>query len=129
MENNETQRLIDEELNTMQKPMTGEKLPKFKLEEKKVKKIHIDFEKDYPFQEYRKTEESKDKMTGEKVTIEKVTKMIPVVHNGERLLWWLNVKNPAYRELLERHKLGQSDFNITQIGNQSETKYEFVDIN
>jgi len=86
-----------------------------KLEENKVTEITIDFSK--PF----------DKWQGQNANGTDVTKAkIPIIHLSENKIWWLNVFNPIYREIITAGKSGQSTFKILQTGTQDKTKYVMV---
>ena len=104
-----------EELGT-QEERVFEKLPALKLQENKVTEIVVDFSK--KFEKYETTN-----MKNEKVT----KAIIPVTLAGVKHNFWLNKKNPVYRELL---KLGEGKTSVTvkimQTGNKENTKYILV---
>jgi hypothetical protein len=93
-----------------------EKLPALKLEENKVTEITIDLKE--KFQTYDTTN-----MKGEPVR----KAIIPVLVNGQRMNWWLNKKNPVYREILDMAK-GKDTLivKIMQTGSKQNTKYILV---
>jgi len=102
---------IDEEMQTMQTPLTGERLPSLKLEAGKVIRFTIDFSNKF-----------------QKWSNQEVTKaIIPVLHKGERKNFWLNVRNPLYREICERGKKGQTEFVVSTAGSQKDTRYTIVE--
>ena len=68
----------------------GESLPSFKLEENKQETIDIDIRKEWSRWE--------DQEEGKTV----IKKIIPVIHNNERKNFWINCKNPIYREIVEK---------------------------
>lgn len=105
---------LDEELKQTGRP-TFEQLPSLKLMPNKLVEIEVDFSK--PFQKWTGTQGKKE-----------VTKaIIPVVVNGEKLNFWLNVRNPLYHTLCEKGKAGTNKFKIIQIGVQDDTKYNLVE--
>jgi hypothetical protein len=91
-----------------------EELPSLKLTPNVIAEVSIDFSK--PF----------DKWVGEANGKPVVKKIIPVTVAGTRLLWWLNVKNPVYKELITLGAAGQTTFKILQTGTQANTKYVLV---
>ncbi len=103
---------IEEEEKTLQPAPTGERLQGLHLESGKVVKIKIDFSK--PF----------EKWTDPKG---RVKALIPVEHKGERKIWWINTRNPIYRQILERGKQGQTEFAISTTGTQENTRYTLVE--
>ena len=108
---NKQQTWIDEELQTMQTPLTGERLPALKLETNKITKFVVDFTNKF------------QKWNGEDVT----KAIIPVVHKGERKNLWMNCRNPLYREICERGKKGQVEFVVSTTGSQKDTRYTVVE--
>ena len=46
--------------------------------------------------------------------------------DGIKKNFWLNTKNPLYRELLAEGKAGNNKVQIIQIGTQADTKYQLV---
>ena len=95
---------------------TGERLPAMKfLEENKAETIVIDFSK--PFDKYTDTTNTQKNV---------VKALVPVTHNGEKKIWWLNKKNPAYQEILKAGKAGTTSFKVMRTGTGAATKYIFV---
>jgi hypothetical protein len=90
----------------------GEKLPALKLEENKITEIEVDFSK--PF----------DKWTAEDGVVKKI---VPVVVKEEKFVWWVNVKNPIYSQILQKGEEGTNKFKILQTGNQQSTRYTIVE--
>jgi len=87
--------------------------PSLKLEEGKIYVLEIDFS-----QEFEKWIEPETKV---------VKKLIPVMHEGERKIFWLNTRNPLYKELLMAYKNnGQTLFKIIRTGTFGDTKYNLV---
>lgn len=90
----------------------GERLPALKLEENKITEMDIDFSK--PF----------DKWKAEDGVLKKI---IPVTVKDEKLVWWVNVKNPIYGQILQKGKAGVTKLKILQTGHQKETRYTIVE--
>lgn len=91
-------------------PQEYEVLPSIKLVQDDIIEIEIDFSK--PF----------DKWDDE---VNKVIKAkIPIVQDGEKRLWWLNIKNPVYIEIIRAGRQGQTKFKILQTGTKRDTKYK-----
>lgn len=90
----------------------GERLPPLKLVEKEITRITVDFSK--PFDKW---------VDQEKGTVKK---LVPVEHNGEKKIWWLNVKNPIYSEVIDAGLLGQTELDILQSGFGEKTRYTLV---
>ena len=105
---------LDEEAKKLTAPTTYEELPSLKLTPNVIAEITVDFSK--PFQEWIGENQ------GKKVT----KKIIPVQVAGQRLNWWLNVKNPVYREIVNLGKTGTKQFKVLQTGSQQNTKYVLV---
>ena len=91
-----------------------EELPSLKLQPNVIAELTIDFAK--PFDEWTGEQNGK--------TIKK--KIIPVTLAGTRMVWWLNVKNPIYKDVINGGKSGQKIFKILQTGTQASTKYVLV---
>ena len=93
-----------------------EKLPPLKLVENEVTEITIDCSKKWDI--YNTTN-----MKGDKV----VKAIIPVLSAGQKMNFWLNKRNPLYRELLDLC-LGKQAIivKIMQTGTQADTKYILV---
>lgn len=90
----------------------GEKLPALKLEENKITEIEIDFSK--PF----------DKWTAEDGVVKKI---VPVIVNNEKFVWWVNVKNPIYSQILQKGEAGIKKLKVLQTGTQKNTRYAIVE--
>jgi hypothetical protein len=97
-------------------PTNYEKRPALKLEENKLTEIVIDVSK--PFEKYNTTNKKGDAV---------IKAIIPVLHNGEKKYWWLNKKNPTYREIVTMAK-GKTSvvLKVIQTGKQENTKYAIV---
>jgi hypothetical protein len=90
-----------------------DRAPALKLEENKITEIVVDFSK--PFEEWV-DEETKTKK-----------KIIPVTCKGEKLVWWLNVRNPVYHQIVQKGTEGVTTFKVLQTGSKQNTKYNLVD--
>jgi hypothetical protein len=118
MEETQTQNTnwLQEEAETLKEnAFDGERKPSLKLEENKIVEMTIDFSS--PFQKWEDREESK-------VTIKKI---IPVKVGEVELVWWLNIKNPIYGEIIKLGAEGQTVFKVIQTGNAKTTKYNLVE--
>ena len=105
---------IEQELKNTSTPSANyEKLESLKLEAGKIVKFTIDFSK--PFEKWT------DPKTGT------VKAIIPVTHKEVKKNFWLNVKNPLYRQLCELGKKGQTAFAVSTNGSQKDTKYSIVE--
>ena len=94
----------------------GERLPSLKLEEGKVTEITIDFK--LPFQKWIDNEN--------KVT-KKIIPCTSIIDGKvENMVWWLNVQNPIYKEIIQAGKKGETVFKIIKIGTRKDTKYKIV---
>lgn len=108
---------LDEEEKNLIKPITGERLPSLKLEQKKVTQITIDFSK--PFEKWDGDYQGK-----------KITKaIIPCTVTGDatRYNFWLNKKNPLFAQLIRSGREGKTTFKIIATGTQTDTRYNIVD--
>lgn len=112
-EQQELNNWLDAELRETQSPAPYEKRPALKLMPNKVVELEIDFSK--PFYKWE------DK-------IHKSFKaVIPVKVNGEALSFWVNVKNPIYRQICEKGRAGINKIKIVQTGSQAQTRYNIVE--
>ena len=102
---------LEDELATQTTHTDYEELPSLKLQPNVVTDIAIDFSN--PFQLW----------TGEQNGKTITKKIIPVVVNGSKMNWWLNIKNPAYKDIIHAGRTGQKTFKILQTGKQDKTKY------
>ena len=105
---------LDKEAETLKTPLQYEELPSLKLAPNVVTELEVDFSK--PFQAW----------TGESGGKTVTKKIIPVVLSGTRMNWWLNVKNPIYREVINLGKSGISKLKVMQTGTKADTKYILV---
>lgn len=114
MTNEQQTNWLDEEAKQFSNNATYEELPSLKLQPNVIAELTIDFSK--PFQEWHGEQNGK--------TI--VKKIVPVVLAGTKMNWWLNVKNPVYKEIIQAGKAGQTVFKVLQTGTQASTKYVLV---
>lgn len=87
--------------------------PALKLEENKIVKMTIDFTN--PFEKW---------IDNENNTIKKI---IPVKVGAGEFVWWLNVKNPVYSQIIEKGSKGQTEIKVLQTGNKQTTKYTLIE--
>ena len=116
MEETETQNTnwLKEEAETLKEnAFDGERKPALKLEENKIVTIIIDFSE--PFQKWTDSESNT------------VKKIVPVKVGEVELVWWINVKNPIYGEIIKKGAEGQTTFKVMQTGNGKSTKYNLVE--
>ena len=105
---------LNEEIEeTKTQAFDGERKPAFKLEEGKIFEIDIDFSK--PFDKWVDPNDNTS-----------IKKILPVKYKGEDKVWWLNVKNPIYQQILLAGKQGQTKFKVTQTGTGKNTKYSLL---
>jgi hypothetical protein len=105
---------LEEESKQFTSTATYEELPSLKLQPNVIADLTIDFSK--PFQVW----------TGENNGKTVTKKIIPVVLAGQRMVWWLNTKNPIYKEIITAGKNGVTQFKVLQTGTQQSTKYVLV---
>ena len=91
----------------------GEQKPALKLEENKIVKMTIDFSE--PFKKWIDSEEGT------------VKKIVPVRVGSADFVWWLNVKNPIYGDIIKKGSKGQTEFKVLQTGNKQTTRYTIVE--
>ena len=104
---------MDEELKQLnnEKQLT-ERKPAIKLEENKIYELEIDFSK--PWDKWINPEDGN------------IKKILPVKYAGIDSVWFLNIKNPCYRQILELGKKGQKKFKIIRSGIAKATRYNLV---
>lgn len=117
-QNQTNQNWIEQEKNELGAQSEGvfDKLPSLKLKENEITEIEIDLSE--KFRVYETTN----------LKNQPITKAImPVMYKGERHNWWLNKRNPIYREILD---LGAGKAKLTikvmQTGTKQNTKYIIV---
>jgi len=91
---------------------TTERLEGMRFEENIVTTIIVDFDK--PFEKWVDQENKA------------VKKLVPVIHEGTKKMWWLNTANPIYAELLKKGLEGKREFKIMRTGQKRATRYIFV---
>lgn len=94
----------------IEKPI-GEYPPALKLEPGKIATFDVDFSK--PFQKWIDGNGTK--------------KIIPVKHNGEDKVLWLNVRNPLYAHIIEKGIQGRTIFKVLRTGEGKETRYNPIE--
>lgn len=110
-----TENWLDNELKMLNETSTfdGEKLPSLELIENKIVEFTIDFNKKFEFYD------DMDNKT--------IKKIIPVTHEGVKKIWWLNVRNPIYRQVIEKGREGINSFKVMQVGNKQTTRYNLIE--
>lgn len=94
----------------------GERLPSLKFEENKPLLLEIDFSK--PFYKWQGFNFNKK---------EQITKaVIPLLCNNVRMAWWLNIKNPIYKDIVRLGREGQTKIKVVQIGIAQATRYTIL---
>lgn len=117
IEETETQKtnwLNEEAEKLKENTFDGERKPALKLEENKMVTMTIDFS-----EEFKKWIDPADP------TI--IKKIVPVKVGEVELVWWLNVKNPIYGEIIRKGAEGQTVFKVMQTGSGKNTKYNLVE--
>ena len=105
---------LNEELKEVKESsFDGERKPALQLEENKTIEMTIDFAQ--PFEKWKDTENDATK------------KIIPIIVGEVDLVWWLNIKNPIYHQIIELGSKGQTVFKVLQTGNKKTTKYILVE--
>jgi len=108
--------LNEETKNLKESSYDGERLPALKLEEKKITTISIDTSK--PFEKW---------VDQEKGTVKKI---LPCIVNAQQYVWWLNVRNPIYGEIIMRSTKVYPNplvIKVLQTGSKQDTKYNIVE--
>ena len=52
--------------------------------------------------------------------------IIPVLKDGKQFNFWLNKRNPTYREIIKELATGKRKFRILRTGQRKQTKYQLV---
>ena len=81
------------------------------------KSITVILDASEPWEEYTQADD-----TGKEVT----KRIIPVMHDGERKNWWLNIKNPIYKEVCEQCLNGNRTVKVFRTGKNNDTRYNLV---
>ncbi len=103
---------IESELKELGAQPHIEQLPALKLVENTIAEIEVDFSK--PWEKWVDPES--------KV----VKKIVPCTYLGVKSIFWLNTKNPIYRELLEAAKAGKTKFRILRTGTAKATRFTLI---
>jgi len=97
-----------------QNEFEGEKLPALKLEAGKITTFTVDDKQ--PFQKWIDPNDNT------------VKKIIPVFKDDdEKFVFWLNIRNPIYRQILEGLKSGKTTFKVLRTGERENTRYTLVE--
>lgn len=100
----------EEETFKQQTPQEYTPLPSLKLVQDDITEFDIDFT-----QQFKKWTDESDG---------KIKAIIPCTHNGQKVNWWLNIKNPVYAEIIRSGRTGQTHFKVLQTGTKKDTKYK-----
>lgn len=100
-----------EQENLISTKFDGEILPALKLEEGKIVTFMVDFSKEF------------GKWTDGTV----IKKIVPVTHKEEKKNLWLNVKNPLYKQIVDKGINGQTVFKVSTVGHAQDTRYTIVE--
>jgi hypothetical protein len=111
--NTEQNQWLNNELDGLSQNNNFERLESLKLEENKIETFEVLWA-EAPFEKY----EDKERGT--------VKKIIPVIHNGTKKNWWLNTRNPTYKEILQLGLAKQNIVKIMRTGKENNTKYIIV---
>lgn len=112
-EQTKTTNWLQEEAENLKNTVyNGDSLPALKLQENMIAEIEVDFSNKF------------EEWTSEDGNLKKI---IPVTFKGEKLVWWLNVKNPIYHSIVTKGRLGITKFKVLQTGTQKNTRYILVD--
>ena len=106
--------LDNEEKVLSESTFDGEMLEGLILEEGKLSEFNI-IVADEPFARWK----------DETNNVVKV--IIPVEKDGKKFNFWLNIKNPTYKDIIHRLKKGQRKFRILRTGSMKNTRYNLVD--
>lgn len=105
---------LQKESDKMQELSELPKTDAMKFEEGRVEKVEVDFTN--PFE---KVQDSYD---------DKVTKaVIPVIHEGKYKVWWLNIRNPTYHDLVKEGLKGKTSFEIIRTGEKKNTRFTILE--
>ena len=112
-----TNNWLDNEIKEIENNKTSDfpQLPSLKFAENEIIEFDVDFSN--PFKRFNGTD-----MKGKPV----VKAIIPVKHNNEQKVLWLNLLNPIYKDLIRLGREGKTHFKVLQTGKQEKTKYVLV---
>ena len=105
---------LQEELAEVKSTQTfeGERKPALQFEENKISEFTVDIS-----EPWKKWYDEENKTT---------KKIVPCKRGEVECVWWINVKNPIYREIVESCASGQTHFKVMQTGKGKQTKYAIV---
>ena len=112
---------LKDELTKIASPNEYESLPSLKLQPNIVVEIRMDLSK--PWSDWK---EKDDK--GAVITHKKIIPVYVKDKDGkeQKLHWWVNVKNPIYREIVQACVNNQLTIKILQTGTANKTRYNLV---
>ena len=111
---NETNEWLKEEQEELKKIQPSENLkPALVLEENKV--VEFELVKGAEWKKYIDSDNGS------------VKKIIPIIHNGEEMVFFLNTANPTYKDIVERAIKGQTKFKMLRTGQKKATRYTIVE--
>lgn len=103
---------LDAELKDLSEEKPSERKPALKINENQLVEVDVDFSKAW------------DKWTDQDTGL--VKKIIPLKHEGVEKVFFLNTKNPLYKELLLAGQKGMTHFKIMRTGQAKATRYILV---
>lgn len=111
----ETQNWIKNEIETIEKQaqLNPDYAPPLIVPENKVIEMIVDASK--PFHLW------------EDVNNGTLKKIIPVTVAGNKLSFWVNVKNPIYKDILKACQNGKTTIKLIRTGQQKQTRYALVE--
>ncbi len=105
---------LNNELAELDKDRKQEPLdPILQIPENKLVELEIDFSKE--FGKYNDTENNT------------VKKLVTCTYEGKKHVWFLNTKNPMYRQLLKLGVEGKNKVRIIRTGTAAQTRYNIVE--
>jgi len=103
---------LAEEQQVLEQNKMGTIQPALKLEDGKITLFEVNFQE--PFEKWV------DPQNGT------IKKLIPVIHNGEHKIFWLNVRNPLYKQIVDAGTQGVNLFKVMRNGVANQTRYSIV---
>ena len=108
--------LDQEEQDLKQNDGNYEKLPSLVLEENKVTAVIVDASR--PFEKWNDT------------VNKSIKAKVPVLQNGEKKIFWLNIKNPLYKDLVHECRESKNKelvlVKIFRTGTKTSTRYSLI---
>jgi hypothetical protein len=52
--------------------------------------------------------------------------VVPVKYQGKDMIWWVNIKNPIYKQLIDLAKIGKNAIKVVRTGKLKATRYNIV---